>query len=448
MGTLGWRRSAGPRGPSDAARVIGLGSPRPGRGAVDRGADRLVAATSIVLAVAFLVAAAVSLFLPAAQRLGVWLPLHLAMAGAASVAIAGVMPFFSAAFATAQPVDARLRWSSIVAVAVGAALLSTGFVAGLVWLAVLGGITYSVGIMLTAISTFAPLAGGLGPRGGVVALGYGAALVMVGLGALLASLFLAGWPPVAGAWASLKPAHAWLNLVGFVSLVIATTLLHFFPTVIGARMKRTRSAQTTIVGLAVGAAAVAAGFALPWDLLARLGAVAALVGASALALYAWDVWRTRARWTGDPGWHRFAMGGLISAIGWFELGLAIAAGRVLLLGIEPTATRSDPLVAPLVAGWAGLAVLASATHLVPSVGPGGPVAHARQRETLGRGASARLLAANAGVAALALGVTLGLDALSAAGGVLMSLSLAGTALLVIAAIAGGIRDGRRQSIRS
>lgn len=403
-----------------------------------------MAATSIVLAVGFLVAAAVSLFLPAAQRLGVWLPLHLAMAGAASVAIAGVMPFFSAAFATAQPVDARLRWSSIVAVAVGAALLSTGFVAGLLSLAVLGGVSYIVGLMLTATSTFAPLKGGLGPRGGVVALGYGAALVMVGLGALLGSLFLAGWPPVTSAWASLKPAHAWLNLVGFVSVVIATTLLHFFPTVIGARMKRTRAAHATIVGLALGAAALAAGFALRSDPLARLGAAATLVGATALAVYAWDVWRTRARWTGDTGWHLFAMGGLVSAIGWFELGLAIAAGRVLLLGIDPAATRSDPLVTPLVAGWAGLALLASATHLVPSVGPGGPAVHAHQRELLGRGALARLLAANGGVAALALGVAAGVDGLAAGGGLLVSLTVASTAALVAIAIADGMRDGRRQ----
>ena len=35
-----------------------------------------------------------------------WLPLQLALAGAASTAIAGVMPFLSAAFAAAPPTDA------------------------------------------------------------------------------------------------------------------------------------------------------------------------------------------------------------------------------------------------------------------------------------------------------------------------------------------------------
>ena len=402
--------------------------------------------TSIVVAIGFLGAAVIALFLPSAQRLGLWLPLHLAMAGAASVAIAGVMPFFSAAFATAQPVDARLRWSAIAAVAGGAALVTIGFVANLLTLAVLGGITYVAGIALTAVNTYAPLAGGLGPRGGVVALGYGAALVMVGLGALLATLFLAGWPPITSAWAYLKPAHAWLNLVGFVSLVIATTLLHFFPTVIGARMERSRAAHATIAGLALGAAAVAGGFWLHFDLLARVGAIATLVGAMALAVYAWDVWGARARWSGDEGWHRFAMGGLTSAVAWFELGLVIAAGRVLLVGIDSGATRSDPFIVPLVAGWAGLAVLASATHLVPSVGPGGPHAHARQRQLLGRAATGRLAIANGGVTALALGVILGFDALAAAGAVLVGLAVAATAVLVIAAIADGLRDRPRQGV--
>lgn len=424
--------------------MIGLGKPRRGRVAVDRRADRLVAATSIVVAIGFLGAASVAAFLPAAQRLGIWLPLHLALTGAASVAIAGVMPFFSAAFATAQPVDARLRWSSIVAVAVGAGMVSFGFVAGLLTMAVVGGVVYLAGIALTAVSAFAPLSGGLGPRGGVVAVGYGAALVMVGLGALLASLFLAAWPPVTSSWAFLKPAHAWLNLVGFVSLVIATTLLHFFPTVIGARMKRTRSAQATIVGLALGAAAVAAGFALRSDLVARLGAIATVVGTLSLAVYAWDVWTTRARWTGDHGWHRFAMGGLVSAMTWFVIGSTIAAGRVLADGADPAATRSDILVAPLVAGWAGLTLVASATHLVPSVGPGGPAAHARQRRLLGRGATSRLLAANAGVATLALGITLDIDVLNVTGTLLVSLAVVSTAALVVIAIVDGISDGRRR----
>src|ERR1019366_10769324 len=93
-------------------------------------------------------------------------------------------------------------------------------------------------IVLTGIAALRPLGQGLCPSRGLVTQGYVVALAEVGLGASIATLYLAGWAPVVAAWARLMPAHAWLNLIGFVSLVIATTLLHFFPTVIGGRIAR------------------------------------------------------------------------------------------------------------------------------------------------------------------------------------------------------------------
>ena len=398
--------------------------------------------TGIAIALAFLCLALASTLLPVGDRYGLWLPLHLAMAGAASTAIAAVMPFFSAAFATAQPVDARIRWASVAAVAVGALGLSVGFVWPAHQLAAVAGSLYLVGIGLTAFSTLRPVAGALGPSGGVVTWGYTAALIFVAIGGSLAVLRLAGVEAILSAWGGLKPAHAWLNLVGFVSLVIATTLLHFFPTVIGARIKRSRWAYACVAGLAAGAALVPAGLALELDLLARVGAVVSLIGAASLAVYAWETWRTRARWTGDRGWHVFAMGGLVSAIAWFGLGLTLAAGRILVAGADPT-IGTEVLVAPFTAGWMGLALLASATHLVPSVGPGGPHAHTDQRRLLGRGGAARLAIADLGIAALVAGATLGLPTLEAAGVLLAAVALLATTALIAVAVARGIADARR-----
>ena len=50
----------------------------------------------------WLLAAGVSLVLPASARLGYWLPIHLALAGAVSVAISGNMMTFAATL-TATP---------------------------------------------------------------------------------------------------------------------------------------------------------------------------------------------------------------------------------------------------------------------------------------------------------------------------------------------------------
>ncbi len=406
---------------------------------IDRSSDRRVAVSAIGIAIAFLAAAVIAMFLPVDARRGDWLPLHLALAGGASVAIAGIMPFFVAAFAAAPPADARLRMAAVVACAAGALGISTGVASGEGVLASIGGLAFITGIVLIGIATVRPLHGALGPSRGIIVYGYLTALAQVGIGASLATLFVAGWPPIVDAWAAAKPAHAWLNLVGFVSLVIATTLLHFFPTIVGARIVVRRSARWTIWGLGAGTPVIAAGLFLASDPVAWVGAALVVSGASALALYARAVWATRGKWTTDPDWHRFATVAMISAITWFDVGIAIAIGRLVMFGATPVSWSIDAVIAPLAAGWVGLAILASATHLVPAVGPGDQVAHARQRRMLGQFANARLIAANVGTACLAIGLPLRLDGVGTAGALFVAATLAGTGALVIAAISTGLR---------
>lgn len=369
----------------------------------------------VLVSAAFLVAAAVSLTFPAGMTRGLWLPLHLALAGAATTAIAAVMPFFAAAFAAAPPADARLRGTSVAAVAVGGAVVAGGVVGVAYDVAVAGAVTFLAGIAGVAAATALPLRGSLGPGRGLVTRAYLVALGQLGVGVLLGSLFLASWEPMAVAWGGGRAAHAWLNLVGFVSLVIATTLLHFFPTVVGARIGGGRSPRVAVYGLAVGPPLVAAGSLSSSDVVVRVGAVVAVTGAAGLTAYAATVWRTRARWTTDLDWHRFAMGALVSAVTWFDVGVLVAAGRAFALGASPAAWSTQLVAAPLVVGWVATAIVASATHLLPAVGPGGPTEHARQRDVLGRFAVPRLVLLNVGTALLAAGGVLEAEAVALEG---------------------------------
>ncbi len=402
-----------------------------------------MAVSAIGIAIAFLAAAVLATFLPVATRHGVWLPLHLALAGGATVAIAGIMPFFVAAFAAAAPTDARLRMAAVLACAAGAIGVSMGVVTSEAVVASTGGLAFITGIVLIGIATVRPLHDALGPSRGIIIHGYVVALAQVGIGASLATLYEARWPPIVDAWASAKPAHAWLNLVGFVSLVIATTLLHFFPTIVGARIVVRRSARWTIRGIGVGTPLVAVGLLLASDPVAWAGAALVETGAIALAVYASAVWPTRGRWTTDPGWHRFATVAMISAIAWFQVGLAIAVGRLVVFGATPASWSIDAVLAPLAVGWVGLAILAAATHLVPAVGPGDQVAHARQRQTLGRYSGFRLIAANVGIAALAIGLPLRVDGLVAGGTLVVTATLTVTGALIIAAISTGLLRSTR-----
>jgi nitrite reductase (NO-forming) len=349
------------------------------------------------------------------------------------------MPFFSSAFAAVPPADARLRAASVAAVAGGAALVAAGVANGSTGLAVLGGVAFVAGVAAVGIATVAPVRAGLGPGRGLVTRGYAVALVDVGLGGLLGTLFLAGWAPLQAAWAGGRPAHAWLNLFGFLSLVVATTLLHFFPTVVGARIANRRSARVAVYGLAGGAPTVALGYLAGSDAVVRIGSLAVLAGAGGLTAYAVATWRTKARWTSDAGWHRFAMLGLAGAIAWFDVGVVVAAGRALVFGASPGAWSTALVAAPLAAGWAATAMLASATHLLPAVGPGGPLDHARQRALLGRGASPRLLLLVAGTALLAAGLGFDLAGAIVAGAAVFTAGLSWTAVLLVAAAAIGVR---------
>lgn len=263
-----------------------------------RADDRLVTAVSVVVAAGFLVAAVVA---AVASVLGAavvspWLPLHLALAGGASTAIAGVMPFFVAALAAGAPAPSRLRKAAVGFVAVGAALVAVRGIApgpAWAWAPVAGGWLYLTGILWVALAVRASGRKGLMMRRPIVSLGYTLALGNVAVGGILGTLFVAGWAPILERWAQLRTAHAWTNLIGFVSLVIVATLLHLLPTVLGGRIVPRRSAVLAVLGIAMGTPVVVAGLLLGIAPVAGGGATLVVLGSLAMAVEAVSVVRAR-----------------------------------------------------------------------------------------------------------------------------------------------------------
>ena len=435
MGCLGGVTVAG------GARALNVIETDPPRRGPDRRADRQITYAGLALAVGFLVAALVSLAVPAAARLGSWLPLHLVLAGAVGTAIAAMLPFFVAALSVAPPAGAWLRMGSLVLVAGGATAGVLGRLpaaAGAEGLAVAGAAAYVAGMAAVGLAAVLPLRRASGSRRPLTELAYLIALLDVMAGVSLVAVFLAADPGVTGHWASLRVAHAWLNVLGFVTLVVAGTLVHFAPTVAGSRIRRRRSGVAAVVLLAAAAPAVAIGYAAgpggAAGLLVQLGAGAAIAGAAALVAHGLQARRDRAGWTTDLDWHRFTGGSLLLAPAWLLVGAVIAAAGILEYGADPQGWRLDRVGAPLVLGFVVQVLLGSMSHLLPAVGPGTPEAHATQRRSLGRGASARLAAWNAGVAILTIGLVGGQGALGLAGLGLALASGAATLLLLILAL--------------
>lgn len=430
--------TASPSPPGTAGRPVPLAVGQPFLPGPRRDDDRRVAVASVVLAAGFLLAAAAA---AGARTLGApvspWLPLHLALAGGASTAIAGVMPFFVAALAAGRPAPRAVRASAVALVALGGALVGVrGVAPGSSLVPALGGVLFLAGIALTAWAVRRSGRAGLMVRRPIVTLGYTLALGNVAVGAAIGTLGVAGWLPVLERWAQLRPAHAWINVLGFVSLVIVATLLHFLPTVLGTRIVPRRSAILAVLGLAMGAPVVVVGLALGSREIAGGGAVLTMLGAAALVVEALRLVRSRGRWTTDPGWHRFASWGLLAGVGWFTAGVTVASLLVLVRGASADAWDTAMVGVPLALGWVVQVLMASWTHLLPSIGPGGPPDHARQRIVLGRIATARLVALNGGAALLAVGWPGGLPALALTGGLLAGGAVVSSVALALAALRG------------
>ena len=269
--------------------------------AIRRSADRRLTFAGVLVAAAFLAIAAVVAALTVAGRTsGPWAALHLVLAGAAGCAIAAVLPFFTAALAQVAPASPRIRVGAIASIAVGTLAVTIGVSAGVTGPAALGGLAYLVGLGLVAVAVFVPLRSALGRRSTLVLIAYGVALAEVAIGVGLATSMVAGWAPVAAQWAALKPAHAWLNVFGFLSVVIAATLIHLAPTVSGNRIQSRRSSTVALVALLAGAPVVAIGFAGGWDGVARIGAILEMIGSTALVVHGLEVRRGPSGWTDRP----------------------------------------------------------------------------------------------------------------------------------------------------
>ncbi|HEX5396089.1 MAG TPA: hypothetical protein VFX74_03265 [Candidatus Limnocylindria bacterium] len=401
--------------------------------------ERSVLQLGIALAATFLVLSIFSGFFPIAGLHG-WVAIHLALAGTTTVAIGTFMPHFGVTLAGTRPEPVGLRLAGVIAlflgmlgVALGRALLGDLFAAS-------SGLLVLAGLALTAWNTYAPMRSGLARRHPIVQLTYGVALLDLVIGASLAILFLFGVGPIVSAWVGLKPAHAWLNVFGFVSLTIAGTLIYLYPTMLGTRIRPHPTMVAAVLGLLIGPPLVALASWLHLSLLAVVGGGLALVGALGLLGYGVEIWSRRGTWANDLAWHQLTARHGLAGMAWFVVtAVALLAGLVRDGAAVPGWTLG-PVAVPLIGGWALQELVAAWGHLLPAVGPGDMAAKARQRNVLSRFGVARFVAWNVGLALLWAGFGLGVPALVAAGAIVFG----PTALSALALLGLALAAGRRQ----
>jgi nitrite reductase (NO-forming) len=312
---------------------------------------------------AWLSLALVSLALPVRWRLGLWLPLHLTLAGAASTAIAGAMPNFVLAMtASAGPSTSVVRIRAGL-LAAGVLALATGMVTGWSPLVAIGGTSFAASMAMLGHLVWRAWRTSLVRRRGVLVAGYGIAVGCVLVGATLGGLIGSG--AVVDGVAQVRRAHAVLNVLGFVSLTVLATLVTFVPTLLRVRMPARRSGPavaSSCAGVALLALGAGAGWMVPFAVGGWLLAVGALLTAS-LAVAA----LRRPRGSAVPA-AAFHVG---AGLAWFvvgALGLAVAGVR----GPTVLDTERTAFLAVFVAGWNVQVLLGAWIYLVPMATPGHP----------------------------------------------------------------------------
>jgi hypothetical protein len=365
----------------------------------------------------------------------IWAALHLALAGAATVAIGTFMPHFAITLAGTRPSPAPQRLATLALLAVGSAtVVLGGTLLGGRWAAAGAGLV-GLGLAGVAMHTLAPLRDPLARRHPVVAVAYGTALAELAAGVALAGLAVAGVPAVISEWALVRPAHVWLTLFGGVSLTILATLVYLAPTVYGARIRPGRDLAIAVLGMGIGPIVVAGGFVLDSRTAVLAGMAITGAGAVAQLVYVFDCRRRRGPYTSSHDWRRVVTGHLVAGPFWF-VAASVAALVELVLGRQLAGWSTGLLALPMVAGWMLQELVSSWTHLLPAVTPGSAEVHARQRRVLAIASRTRLVTWNGGLGLLWIGLATDASVIAVAGGISLgatvglSVALLGRALAV------------------
>jgi nitrite reductase (NO-forming) len=389
----------------------------------------------------WLTVAAASLALPPAARAGLWLPLHLTLAGAVATAISGAVQNFSSALMSAPSPPPWAVRAQLGALVLGVVLIAVGVPGGLPALVAAGGGSFVAAMVLLGWIVVRARRRGLNRRHTAVLAAYLGAVSCVVGGAAVGAALGAGIVRDPAVWLALRSAHAVLNVLGFVSVTILATLVTLLPTVLRVRMSPWHGARTGAASLG-GAVALALGLALRSWPIALAGGIAFGAGAATLAWVVVHVVRTP-----RTGPAPLAARHVLAGFGWFLVG---CVALLVSLARGSFGPFLEPFLVIFVGGWTVQVLLGAWLYLLPVARPGHPDERRRQLAAIEIGGRLELALLNLGL--LLLASRAAGWAPSAVGELGAGLSLAGGGIALVKAwtfpflgrvLASGAETGRR-----
>jgi nitrite reductase (NO-forming) len=335
-------------------------------------------------------AALAATLLPAGERLGWWLPLHLALIGAATQLIVGGQIMFSSTLGMAPEPSGRAIRAQLVLLNVGAASI----VAGRVWsvdvLLALGALSLLTGVTWGAVTADNCWKKGLGSRFAVTRTFYRLAVLSFINGALMGAAMALGF--LNNSYAEHKAAHLAFNLMGFAGLTVLGTAVTFLPMLLRVRAPATRSLKVVPWLVAGGILCVGVGLSFSRPLVSAAGAVLILSGfIPFVSLVRKMLEMPRRRRIPVSALH------ILCGLAWF---LVTLVAQVYVLGTGNLIDLRDLWVVGLALGFVIQAILGAWAFLIPMTRPAEGELRRRELVVFELGARTQVVAYNGGLIAM------------------------------------------------
>lgn len=305
----------------------------------------------------WLAGALLSVFLPPDLRLGRWLPLHLALLGAASQLIAGGQIMFSGTLSMAPPVRRRHIVGSLFLLNLGVASIAVGRISGDFPIVGLGVTAFLSGTVWSGLVADSRWRRGLGTRFRVTRIYYALAGASIVIGGSAGGILALGLLTGGQSQNSHRLMHMAFNLLGWAGMTIVGTAVSLLPAVLRTRAVQPRSLAWAPWTMFAGLVLVAGGISVGLEWLAAAGGAVLLAGLSPFGILAARVATSPRRFPVPvAAWH------LLAAIWWLGM---VSVVQIWFLAAGDSGALADLWLVGLAGGTVIQAILGAWSFLLP-----------------------------------------------------------------------------------
>src|SRR5690606_29820224 len=298
-----------------------------------------------------------------------WLMLHLLLLGAVTHAILTWSQYFSFALLRSKATDAERRSQTrrLILSNAGAAVIIGGVIAQIWPVTIAGAAALITAVVWHGVNLFRRARGSMPGRFGGTIRYYIASAALLTVGAALGA-----WLARGDGEPNLVLAHAFLNVLGWIGLTVAGTVVTLWPTILRTRADEhaASGAARALPLLAGGVVVAATGAGLTQLLLVAAGLAAYLAGLVIIGISLFGAARHKAPRSVAALSVGMALVWWAGAVGMILVGAVVGAADGT--GFDALAALVDQVVPYLAAGFAAQVVVGALSYLIPVVLGGGP----------------------------------------------------------------------------